>query len=223
MTEAPRSGGRRGPLQRLATGAGALLLLCGSAAFVVFPARRGFDLAVAVANLLLGLGLVLLGRKTPGAGWGRSLAIALGLASAPYVLLQGLIATVHEIGEIVVLRTTDERAVVHETRVAVLDFEGSTWVGADTGRRRWLERLATNPELELVRDGVARCYVAVRVEDPRIREEVFRRIERKYLVGRLVEALGRPLFVRESPAPGRASVAVRLDPCPATPTRAEPR
>jgi len=193
------------------TAAGMLLFLCGAAAFVVFPLRRGYDLLVPVANLLLGALLVRVGRKDLGGG--RSLAAGALLAVAPLVLFRGLTAAVHEVGEIVVLRTSDDRGSVWETRVAVLDHDGSTWIGADRAGQRWVGRLAANPRLELVRGGIPRCRVAVPVEDVKTREEVFRRIEEKYLVGRLATALGRPLFVRRSSSPERASVAFRLDPC----------
>jgi hypothetical protein len=200
-------------MQIATIGTGALLLLCGVAAFVVFPQRRGFDLAVPIANLLLGALLVGFGQTAP-ATTGRWLALGALLAAAPIVLLRGVIATVHEIGEVVVLRTTDERGSVWETRMAVLDHRGSTWIGADRAGQRWVRRLATNPRVELVRGGVARCHVAVRVEDPETREEVFQGIERKYWIGRLVNALGRPIFARSADAPEKVSVAFRLDPCP---------
>ena len=191
---------------------GLILLLCGVAAFAVFPHRRGFDLLVPLANALLGLLMIRLGLADLRPG-GRWLAAGALLAVAPIVLFRGLVATVHEIGEIVVLRTTDERGAVWETRAAVLDHRGSTWIGADRAAQRWVRRLEANPRLELVRGGIARCHVAFRVEDLDTREEVFRGIEQKYLVGRLAAALGRPLFLRTADPPERASVAFRLDPC----------
>ncbi len=200
-------------MQIATIGTGALLLLCGVAAFVVFPQRRGFDLAVPLANLLLGTLLVGLSQTAP-ATTGRWLGVGALLAAAPIVLLRGMIATVHEIGEIVVLRTTDDRGSVWETRMAVLDHRGSTFVGADRAGQRWVRRLAVDPRVELLRRGVARCHVAVPVNDPETREEVFRGIERKYWIGRLLTALGRPLFARSADAPEKVSVAFRLDPCP---------
>lgn len=212
MTSQVRPGSGLRWTQLATTAAGAILLACGVAAFAVFPGRRGFDLIVPLANLLLGLQLVRLG-STQRRGRGRSLAIGASLAAAPIVLFYGLLLTVHEIGEIVVLRTTDDEATVWETRVAVLDHEGSTWIGADHARQRWFRRLLATPRVELIRNGVARCHVAVVVEDPATREEVFRRIEEKYLIGRLALALGHPLFVRGAGASQRASAAIRLDPC----------
>lgn len=212
MTSHSRPGLRLRWTQIATAAAGGILLACGVAAFAVFPGRRGFDLILPLTNVLLGLLLVRLG-STQRRGWGRALAIGASLAAAPIVLFYGLILTVHEIGEIVVLRTTDDEATVWETRVAVLDHEGSTWIGADHARQRWLRRLVATPRVELIRNGVARCHVAVVVEDLAIREEVFRRIEEKYLIGRLAAALGQPLFVREASSPQRASAAIRLDPC----------
>lgn len=197
----------------VATGAGAILLLCGAAAFAVFPHRRGFDLLVPLADLLLGVCLLRWGRH-PAVGR-RRFALALLLAVAPIALLYGSMVTVHEIGEIVVLRTRDDRGGVRETRLAVLDYRGSTWLGADHGGRAWLQRLVSQSRVELLRAGRWQCYEAELVEDPLLREEVFRRIEEKYLVGRLTKLIGRPLFAREADPPEKAAKAVRLDPCSA--------
>ena len=212
MTERSAVGRAARTVQAAALAAGSALVLCGLAAFAVFPARRGFDLVTALVNLVLGALLLCLGRRRRGGGR-RWLPLGAALAAAPIVLFYGLMVTLHEIGEIVVVRTAGDGATARETRVAVLDWQGSTWVGADDGARRWVRRLRANPRIELLRGGVARCQVAVPVEDPDTREEVFRRIEEKYLVGRLAAALGRPLFLRESDPPDAAAVAFRLDPC----------
>ena len=198
--------------QIAAIAAGAALVLCALVAFAVFPGRGGFDLAVVLANLVLGLLLLGLGLRPRGGGR-RALLFGASLALVPVVLFYGLMVSLHEIGEIVVVRSSDDGAAVKETRVAVLDWEGATWIGADDGERRWVGRVRANPRIELVRGGVAGCRLAAPVEDPATREEVFRRIEQKYLVGRLAAALGHPLFLREGDPHRQAAVAFRLDPC----------
>lgn len=214
MTDPSRVRRRSGFTQIATAAGGTILLVCGAAAFVVNPTRHGFALLVPLANLLLGLLLLRLGWRHRSGGR-ASLAIGASLVVAPIVLLYGLVATLHEIGEIAVLRTSDDQATVRETRLAVLDYQGSTWIGADSGGKRWFSRLRANPRVELLRGGVPRCYIAVPVEDPEIREEVFRRIEEKYLIGRLAALVRRQLFVREGDSPETAATAIRLDPCSA--------
>lgn len=195
------------------TATGIVLLLCVASVFGVrlthegpYPFPGGFDLFVVLACLLAGLVLV---RSGP-SGSGRGIRACLFLA--PFLLLGGLVATLHEAGEVMILRTWDDAGGVHETRLWVLDWRGSTWHGSGA-ERRWFQRLSAHPRVELVRGGVARCHVAVVVEDRDTAREVRRRIEQKHLFGRLLAGLGIHLFVRPDDAPD-AAIAVRFDPCP---------
>jgi hypothetical protein len=196
--------------------AGGLLLAGAGAIFAVrlhhagpYPVPRGMDLAIAAASLLLGALLVLLGRARP-AGAPATLPARALLALAPLVLLFAVAHTLHELGEVVVLRTTDERETVLETRLWVVDSGGFPWVvtGPETPHVR---RLAANPRVELVRGGVATCFVAERHGDRETIEAVLRARHRKYLVQRLALALG---FWRESYDLEKIAVAIRFLPCP---------
>lgn len=191
---------------------GCLLLCGGAAAFGVralqagpYAAPRGFDLVVAL--LAFALAGALISRRMRSEG-GPGIVGRLALALAPLALIGTAIATLHETGEIVTLRTTGADGTVRETRLAVLDYDDATWVGAGSGtERRWYRELAASPEVELVRGGVSHCRIATPVEDPEVSEEVLRRLERKYVAGRLTAALGSHLFLNPE------AIAVRLDPC----------
>jgi hypothetical protein len=195
------------PRKRLALGCGSVILIGCAAAFLTNPLRHGADLAFPTAALLAGLVLIGIGRVRP-----QSLPVRACLAIAPTLLLLVAIVTVHEIGEIVVLRIPGDRGAVHKTRLAVLDHGGATWVAAGSGGKRWVDRLMANPQFEFVRGGAAECRVAVPVYEPKIRAEVLRGLEEKYLIAKLSASLGAPLFYRDDD-PEEAAIAIRLDPC----------
>jgi hypothetical protein len=104
--------------------------------------------------------------------------------------------------EVAVLRTTDAGGIVHETKLWVVDVDGATWVRVAHPARAWFERLRANPDVELVRSGVARPYRAVAMQDPGVRERVDAAFAAKYGVTDWWYGL----LVRRDPVP------VRLDP-----------
>lgn len=67
--------------------------------------------------------------------------------------------------EVVVLRTYDSDGATHETRLTVIDREGTAWV---RGRpyRGWFRRVAANPRAELYREGVWQPVLGVVSRDP---------------------------------------------------------
>ena len=114
-----------------------------------------------------------------------------------------------EFGLRIALRTADAAGNVRETRLAVLDYNGATWIGAGSGEaRRWYSELTANPRVELERGGVSSCRIAIPVHDAAIRDEVCRRLEEKYLSGRVARAFGSHLFLNPE------AISIRLDPCP---------
>jgi hypothetical protein len=56
-----------------------------------------------------------------------------------------------ESGEVVVLRTQDVAGNPHETRLWIVEDEGSSWLRAGTADAGWLARLEARPEIEVVR------------------------------------------------------------------------
>jgi hypothetical protein len=195
-----------------ATPVGVALVLGGTAVFGAralqpgpYVVPSGFDLFVATGAIALA-GVVLLSH---GRGRRPVLVARLGLALAPLFLVGTAIATIHEIGEIVTLRTTDGRGVIRETRLAFVEYDGAIWIGAGSGeRRRWYQELVAQPQVDLVRGGATTCRIANPVIEPAIRNEVCRRLEEKYLSGRVAAALGEHLFLNPE------AIAIRLDPCP---------
>jgi hypothetical protein len=84
----------------------------------------------------------------------------------------------------------------------VVDLDNATWVRVARPGRTWFERLRERPDVELVRDGVARPYRAVVVTDAAARERVDLAFSARY--GFTDWWYG--LLLRRDPVP------VRLDP-----------
>jgi hypothetical protein len=199
----------------------AILALCAVAIFAVrfrhegpYPFPGGLDLATALASLVLALLVVLLGWNSARRG---SPLFRAALALVPIVLLSGLAAVLHEVEEVVVLRTFDDRGGVLETRLWVVDYHGAAWLitGADA---RHTHRLEARPQVELVRHGTARCQTAVPFRDRATIQEVLRRRGEKYVVQRIGLAIGFDRLFRSRELPIESyAVAIRLDPCPAEP------
>jgi hypothetical protein len=200
----------------------AVLVLCAVSIFAVrlrhqgaYPFPGGLDLAAAAASFVLALLLASLGRKAVRRG---SPVLRAAFALVPIVLLSGLVAVLHEIEEVVVPRTFDDRAGVLETRLWVVDHEGAPWLLTGAGGRHTL-RLAARPRIELVRHGTAHGYRAVPFRDGATIEEILRLRGEKYAVQRLGLAIGfdRIFRSRERRIESYA-IAIRLDPCPSEPT-----
>lgn len=193
-----------------ATPVGVALVLAGAAVFGAralqpgpYVVPTGFDLLVGTGAIALA-GVILLSH-----GRRPVLVARLALALAPLALIGAAIATIHEIGEIVTLRTTDGRGAIRETRLAFVEYDGAIWIGAGSGKsRRWYRELVAQPQVELVRGGATSCRIAKPVIEPAIRNEVCRRLEEKYLSGRVAAALGNHLFLNPE------AIAIRLEPCP---------
>lgn len=181
--------------------AAALPLLAGSGA-----------ISAACSGLLLLLALLIGGLKFIRVRWVRSAVQAGVLIVTPLALVLLTIFILIEQGETVVLRTFDETGAAEETRLWVVDFEGSAWLGAGGGdTRRWYHRLQTNPEVEVLRNGAAQCFRASPNFDPLIRDAVIEETRRKYRLGNLGLSIGNSLGI-----PMRANsiaIPVRLVAC----------
>ena len=77
--------------------------------------------------------------------FGAILGIALVVMGTQYLA--------SESGEVVVLRTTDAAGGVHETRLWVVDHDGSAWLRAGNPSSGWFPRLSAQPAVEVVRGG----------------------------------------------------------------------
>lgn len=112
--------------------------------------------------------------------------------------------------EVAVLRTVDESGAGRETKLWVVDLDGSPWVRVARPERSWFAQLRNRPEVELVRHGVALPYRAIEIEDPAMRERVDAAFRDKY--GLVDWWYG--LLLRRDPR------AIRLDPANAGPREA---
>ena len=72
-----------------------------------------------------------------------------------------------ESGEVVVLQTRDAAGAVYETRLWVVDHDGSAWLRAGNPDSGWYPRLVANPEIVLVRGNETRVLRAVPAPEAR--------------------------------------------------------
>ncbi|TFG96725.1 MAG: hypothetical protein E4H11_02970 [Myxococcales bacterium] len=83
-----------------------------------------------------------------------------------------------ESGEVVVLRTLDAEGGVHETRLWVVDHEGSAWLRAGNPHGGWFPRLSARPAVEVVRGGQTQPFQAV--STPEARDMINDLMQQKY-------------------------------------------
>ncbi len=82
----------------------------------------------------------------------------LGLLVALVVVVMGLQMIASETGEVVVVTTQDKTGVRSETRLWIVEHEGSRWLRSGGGAASlWYQQLLANPQLELLR-GTTRYY-----------------------------------------------------------------
>jgi hypothetical protein len=112
--------------------------------------------------------------------------------------------------EVAVLRSFDGEGAAHETKLWVVDLDGSPWVRVARPERGWFQRIRDRAEVELVRNGVALPYRAIEITDPEMRARVDAAFREKY--GLVDWWYG--LLLRRDPRP------VRLDPVNAGPREA---
>lgn len=129
----------------------------------------------------------------------RIVGVLVALLLALFVLQ--LVAS--ESGEVVVLTTEDSAGEPHQTRLWVVDHEGSAWLRAGAEVQAWYQRLLERPEVTVEREGRSAGFTAVPVAA--VRPAINELMERKYgWADRFISLL----FGREDAVP------VRLDPRP---------
>ncbi len=106
-------------------------------------------------------------------------------------------------GETVTLETTDADGGTVETRLWVVEYDGSSWLRAGVPTSGWLARVEANDSVAVTRGGEKRRYRAVPVHDPAARDAVHLANRRKYGWADQVVSV-----IRD----GSKSVPVRLDP-----------
>jgi len=106
--------------------------------------------------------------------WIPWLGAILGIA----IVVIGTQYLASESGEVVVLRTQDAAGGVHETRLWVVDHDGSAWLRAGNPSRGWFPRLTARPEVEVVRGGEVLAFQAV--PTPEARDTINDLMQQKY-------------------------------------------
>lgn len=122
-----------------------------------------------------------------------------------FVAVMALQIVASESGEVVVLTTTDSAGAPQETRLWVVDYDGSAWLRAGSDQQGWYGRLAQQSQVKLERAGAMVAYTAQPV--PAETPEINRLMAEKY--GWADRFIGM-MFPREN------AVAIRL--APASPT-----
>ena len=106
-----------------------------------------------------------------------------------------------ESGEVVVLTTNDAEGTPMETRLWVVDLDGSQYLRSGSDGSGWYQRLAADPQVEVVRNGTGAVYTAV--PDASKTQTVNRLMAEKY--GWADSYIG-TLFPRDN------AIAIRLEP-----------
>jgi hypothetical protein len=206
---------------------GWILVLAGVAVFAVrfhhegpYPFPGTMDLAFGCAALLVGALLVASRRRgTREAGVPRVTRVLLGIA--PIAFLLAALAYGHEAEEVVVLRTRAPEGSVRETRLWIVDYEGSPWIVTGPGSPHDRD-LTANPRVEIVRHGRADCWMAERHLDRSTLETVLQARSDKYLAQRIALSTGMWKHFSKRDDLEEIAVALRFVPC-AGQSRAEPR
>jgi hypothetical protein len=206
---------------------GWLLVLTGIAVFAVrlhhegpYPFPGALDFAAACAALLVGALLIRPPWSGPSQrGTSRLMRVLLGVS--PIVFLLALVAYGHEAEEVVVLRTHGPQGSLRETRLWIVDYDGSPWIV--TGRGSGHDRdLTENPRAEIVRRGEARCWMAERHLDRPTLEAVLEVRSEKYLAQRVALATGTWKHFSDREDLDEIAVALRFLPCPGPHTSSKP-
>ena len=87
------------------------------------------------------------------------LALALLILGSQYVA--------SESGEVVVLLTRDEAGGVHETRLWMVDHDGSPWLRAGNPSGGWFPRLSARPEVVVLRGSATITFQAAPTPEAR--------------------------------------------------------
>jgi len=182
------------------------LLALGVAVFAVRLVHEGPYAMPRGANLLGGLGSLLLGGVLVWSAKPRWLG-RLVLAASPVVIFLGLYATMAELEEVVSLYATDSAGNPAELRLWIVDRDDGEWVGMP----RWKasEHSLNGARVQLLRNGETRCVVPVLHEDRETVRAIHALKVEKYAVARGAAAIG--LYPREA---RDTAVSLRLDPCP---------
>ncbi len=197
---------------------GCILVLAGVAVFGVrlhhegpYPFPGPVDLSFGCAALLLGALLIRSPWRSPRQD-GVSVFTRVLLGLSPIVFLLALVAYGHEAEEVVVLRTAEPEGGVRETRLWVMDHQGSPWIVTGRGSRHD-RNLTANPRVEIFRRGEARCWMAERHLDRATLETLLQVRSEKYRAQRFAFATRLWKHFSEWDDLEEIAVTLRFEPC----------
>lgn len=197
---------------------GWILVLAGLAVFAVrlhhegpYPFPGPMDLTSGCAALLVGALLIRSPWSGPREG-GVSRVTRVLLGVSPIVLFLAFVAYAHEAEEVVVLRTTGPEGAVRETRLWIIDHQGSPWIVTGRGNPHDLD-LTANQRVEIFRRGEARCWMAERHLDRATIETLLQARSEKYRAQRIAFAIGVWKHFSERDDLDEIAVALRFAPC----------
>ena len=194
---------------KVPTVVGCGLLAVGVAVFAVRLLHEGAYAVPRGANLIGGLGALLLGGALVSPATPRWLGWS-AFVAAPVVVFLGLYAVMAELEEVVSLYATDGAGNPAELRLWIVDREDGQWVGMP--RSKALEHSLDGARLQLLRSGETRCVVPVLYDEDRATVSAIHALKvEKYAVARGAASIG--LYPREA---RETTVSLRLDPCPST-------
>ena len=104
----------------------------------------------------------------------------LGFGLAFVVALGVLTYVAGEVKEVVVLRTYDKTGAAHDTKLWVVDYEGTPWVRVGKPQRLWYRRLLRQSSVELIRGPQTSWLTAHAHPDLETRQALDRQFREKY-------------------------------------------
>ena len=118
-----------------------------------------------------------------------------GVLVGLFVLLNVVIFTASESGEVVVV-TTQADGETHDSRLWVVDLEGDQWLRSGSDAALWYQRMLKEPQVQVTRDGAT--FSATVVPDVSRRDAVNKLMNEKY---GMADDLIAMLFGREDAIP----------------------
>ncbi len=102
----------------------------------------------------------------------------LGVIVAAFVLLMVVQWIASESGEVVVLSTASPDGSTHQTRLWVVEHDGSSWLRSGSPQAGWFARLQCHPEVSVERNGAG--FTATAAPDATERTAVNKLMREKY-------------------------------------------
>ena len=110
----------------------------------------------------------------------RKTLIVIGSLVALLVVLFLAVAVMSPSSEVVTLVTVDAQGTSHETPLWIVDRGNAQWLRAGNPDSPWAKRLRANSDVDLVRAGDRKPYLAIPVETRKARDRLNAAMAEKY-------------------------------------------